>query len=124
MSIKTNNTLLPKQSKALDYFKLFAAFLVIAIHTSPLAGINATADFVLTRIFARIAVPFFLMVSGFFLLPQYLFDKSADFCRLRTFLKKNLSTVSFSCFALSARQFLCRTFSGCRNMGYPADAFV
>ncbi len=88
MSIKTNSTLLPKQSKALDYFKLFAAFLVIAIHTSPLAGINATADFVLTRIFARIAVPFFLMVSGFFLLPQYLFDKSADSRRLRTFLKK------------------------------------
>lgn len=83
-----NNTLLPEQSKALDYFKLFAAFLVIAIHTSPLAGINATADFVLTRILARIAVPFFLMVSGFFLLPQYLFDKSADSRRLCTFLKK------------------------------------
>lgn len=88
MGIKTNSILLPKQSKALDYFKLFAAFLVIAIHTSPLAGINATADFVLTRILARIAVPFFLMVSGFFLLPQYLFDKSADSRRLRTFLKK------------------------------------
>lgn len=88
MSIKTNSTLLPKQSRALDYFKLFAAFLVIAIHTSPLADVNATADFVLTRILARIAVPFFLMVSGFFLLPQYLFDKSADSRRLRTFLKK------------------------------------
>lgn len=73
---------------ALDYFKLFAALLVIAIHTSPLAGVNATADFVLTRILARIAVPFFFMVSGFFLLPQYLFDKSTDFRRLRTFLKK------------------------------------
>lgn len=88
MSIKTNNSLLPKQSIALDYCKLLMAFLVIAIHTSPLAGINATADFVLTRILARIAVPFFLMVSGFFLLPQYLFEKNTDSRPLHTFLKK------------------------------------
>lgn len=53
----------------LDIFKMIAALLVVAIHISPLASINDTADFVLTRIWARTAVPFFLMVTGFFVLP-------------------------------------------------------
>lgn len=50
-----------------DRFRLIAAFLVIAIHTSPLASLSGEADFFLTRILARVAVPFFLMVTGFFL---------------------------------------------------------
>ena len=52
---------------ALDNFRLAAAFLVVAIHTSPLANWSETADFWLTRILARVVVPFFLMVSGYFL---------------------------------------------------------
>lgn len=44
---------------SLDYFKIIAALLVIAIHTSPLTSFNVEADFVLTRIIARTAVPFF-----------------------------------------------------------------
>ena len=51
----------------LDRFRLLAAVLVVCIHTGPLAGCNAAADFWLCRVFARIAVPFFLMVSGYFL---------------------------------------------------------
>ena len=51
----------------LDYFRLAAAFLVVAIHTSPLTSLSTTADFTLTRILARIAVPFFFMASGFLL---------------------------------------------------------
>lgn len=56
----------------LDRFKFIAAFLVVAIHTSPLSSFSANADFLLTRVLARTAVPFFLMVTGYFLLPQYL----------------------------------------------------
>lgn len=56
----------------LDYFRIPAALLVIAIHTSPLASYSEDADYILVRIFARIAVPFFLMVTGYFLLPDYL----------------------------------------------------
>lgn len=51
----------------LDYFRLLAAFMVVAIHTSPLLSINESADFFLTRILSRLAVPFFFAVSGFFL---------------------------------------------------------
>lgn len=55
----------------IDYFRFLAALLVVAIHTSPLADINKTGDFILTRVLARVAVPFFLMTSGFFLISEY-----------------------------------------------------
>ena len=72
----------------LDYFKLIAALLVVAIHTSPLATLNADADFILTRVIARVAVPFFLMVSGYFILPRYLFRHDNDKAPLLNFFKK------------------------------------
>lgn len=53
----------------IDRFRLVAAFLVIAIHTSPLFSVSPEADFILTRALARVAVPFFFMATGFFL-PQ------------------------------------------------------
>ena len=65
----------------IDYFRLGAALLVIAIHTSPLASISEGEDFFLTRIAARVAVPFFMMASGFFLISQYAFDNR----KLQTF---------------------------------------
>lgn len=77
-----------KSTGGLDYFKVFAAFLVIAIHTSPLSSIDSNADFVLTRILARVAVPFFLMVTGYFLLPQYLFQHIKNISPLKKFLQK------------------------------------
>lgn len=55
----------------IDYFRFIAALLIIAIHTSPLAKISDMGNFILTRIVARIAVPFFFMASGFFMLSRY-----------------------------------------------------
>lgn len=52
---------------ALDRFRLLAAVLVVAIHTSPLTTWTETGDFWLTRVLARTAVPFFWMVTGYFL---------------------------------------------------------
>ncbi|MCM1190591.1 MAG: serine racemase VanT catalytic subunit [bacterium] len=60
-----------------DYFRLAAAFLVIAIHTSPLASVNGGADFFLTRVLARTAVPFFFMVTGHFVLSG-LFSQDSE----------------------------------------------
>ncbi|MBP3951907.1 serine racemase VanT catalytic subunit [Bacillus suaedae] len=56
-----------KITGALDLFRLLAALLVVAVHTSPLYTMDETADFVLTRIIGRFAVPFFIMVTGYFL---------------------------------------------------------
>lgn len=68
----------------IDWLRLAAAILVIAIHTSPLADFSETGDFILTRVLARIAVPFFFMTSGYFLLSRY-HDSDRKF---RHFLKK------------------------------------
>lgn len=59
---------------SIDCFKLLAAFLVIAIHTSPLTSISPEADYILARVLARVAVPFFFMVTGYFVLPKALED--------------------------------------------------
>lgn len=73
-----------KNYAGIDIFRLIAAFLIVAIHTSPLASWSRTADFILTRVVARTAVPFFFMTSGFFLISRY--GDSAD--RLKAFLKR------------------------------------
>ncbi|MCH5274497.1 MAG: acyltransferase [Lachnospiraceae bacterium] len=74
--------------KGLDDFKWIAAALVVAIHTSPLESINETADFLLTRVLARLAVPFFLMVTGYFVL--YGAYAAGDSAKIRRFLFKLL----------------------------------
>ncbi len=56
-----------KKGPALDRFRLLAAVLVVCIHTGPLSVYRETADFWLCRVAARTAVPFFLMLSGYFL---------------------------------------------------------
>lgn len=68
----------------IDFFRLVAALLIITIHTSPLASFGETGDFVLTRVAARVAVPFFFMTSGFFLISRY----SRDNSELKKFIKK------------------------------------
>lgn len=68
----------------IDYFRLLAALLVIAIHTSPLLSYSELGDFILTRILARVAVPFFFMTSGFFLISRYQYNND----KLKGFLKK------------------------------------
>ena len=48
-----------KDYTGIDIFRVIASLLVIAIHTSPLKDLSQTFDFILTRVTARIAVPFF-----------------------------------------------------------------
>lgn len=60
-----------KNYAAVDNFRLIAALLIVAIHTAPLASFCDTADFLATYCFARVAVPFFLMVTGYFVLAPY-----------------------------------------------------
>ncbi len=60
-----------KDYTGIDCARLVFALLIITIHTSPLASFWQTGDFVLTRVIARTGVPFFFMVSGFFLVSRY-----------------------------------------------------
>lgn len=68
----------------IDLFRVIAAILIIAIHTSPFGSYSAWADFVLTRVIARVAVPFFFMTSGFFLISRYQYSTK----KLGMFAKK------------------------------------
>lgn len=70
--------------KGIDQFRWIAAILIITIHTSPLLSFWETGDFILTRIFARVGVPFFFMTSGFFLFSEGVSDTEL----LKKFLKK------------------------------------
>ena len=77
----------------LDRFRIIAALAVIAIHTSPLATFHEGADFFLTRVLARIAVPFFFMVTGHFVVAGFLPSGKAapstkSMVRFRKFLAK------------------------------------
>lgn len=63
----------------IECFRLAAAFLVVAIHCSPLTSYSETADFILTRVLARVAVPFFFMATGYFVLGNR--DKLGRFLR-------------------------------------------
>ena len=73
-----------KYYSGIDWMRLIAAVLVITIHTSPLASYNTTGDFILTRVIARVAVPFFFMTTGYFTLSRYHYDNR----KLLGFLKK------------------------------------
>ncbi len=66
---------------ALDRFRLLAAILVVAVHTAPLASYSPVGDRYLTRVLGRVAVPFFLMVSGYFLAQK-------EWRHTRRFLKR------------------------------------
>ena len=57
--------------KDINYFRMVAALLVVAIHTSPLWSYSQLGDFILTRMIARVAVPFFFMTTGFFVWGKY-----------------------------------------------------
>ena len=68
----------------IDYFRFIAALLIVAIHTSPLSSFSETGNFICTRIVSRVAVPFFFMTSGFFLISRYTCNAE----KLGAFIKK------------------------------------
>ena len=78
-----------KHLSGIDYFRLAAAFMVIAIHVAPLSSWNETADFMVTYCLARVAVPFFFMVTGYFVFAPYLFSNFRKKEKFRRFLSKN-----------------------------------
>ena len=80
---------------SLDRFRMLAALLVVAIHTSPLTSVSEGADFFLTRILARLAVPFFFMVTGQFV-ASGLLKPPGKVARYHKFLKKTALLYAFS----------------------------
>ena len=60
---KTDST----QYKGIDVLKFIMALFVVVLHTHPLYKINDALNFMTADVMARIAVPFFFVVTGFLL---------------------------------------------------------
>ena len=60
----------------LDIAKFICALLVVVIHTDPLADVAKEMNFFLVNILARVAVPLFFVMSGFFLFGPMLYENS------------------------------------------------
>lgn len=56
-----------KEFVMLDHWRVLCAFFVAAIHLSPFRDVSPLVDFLICNIIARVAVPFFFLISGFFL---------------------------------------------------------
>lgn len=74
----------------IDWFRLPAALLVIAIHTAPFENFHPVLDTFVTYGLGRIAVPFFFMTAGFFVLAPYENSGFKEGKRYQNYLKKIL----------------------------------
>lgn len=73
-----------------DYFRIAAAVMVIAIHTAPFSGISKDFDFLLTYCAGRVAVPFFFMTTGYFVLGSWRKNGNNAGSKVIRFIKKTL----------------------------------
>ena len=78
-----------KNLAGIDYFRLIAALFVIAIHIGPLESYNHDLDYLFTYCLGRIAVPFFLMVTGYFVIAPYILSGFRKKHTLKKYLLKN-----------------------------------
>ncbi|MCM1234351.1 MAG: acyltransferase family protein [Ruminococcus flavefaciens] len=84
-----------KTFAGIDYFRLVAAFMVIAIHISPLSVCSGDIDYLITYCIGRIAVPFFFMTTGYFVLAPYVFSNFKKKYLLHNYLVKNIRLYLF-----------------------------
>ncbi len=75
----------------IDWARLAAAFLIVAIHTAPLSSWGELGDALVTYTLGRVAVPFFLMTTGYFVLGR---DREGRFYR-KTLLLYLLATLLY-----------------------------
>lgn len=54
----------------IDVYRFIATLMVVAIHIYPLVSFNEDFDYIVTRVIFRIAVPLFLMITGYFVLGK------------------------------------------------------
>ena len=78
-----------KNDAGVDLFRIPAALMVAAIHIAPFSTWNRVGDVLFTYCLGRIAVPFFLMTTGFFVLAPYAKSGFRDKRRLVRFLRQN-----------------------------------
>lgn len=60
------NCMEKSEYRALDFFRIICAALVVCIHSNPLSDVNTELSFLFINTVCRIGVPFFFALTGFF----------------------------------------------------------
>ena len=60
----------------IDVCRFIATLMVVAIHIYPLSSFSEDVDYIFTRVLFRIAVPLFLMITGYYILSKSLDEKN------------------------------------------------
>lgn len=79
-----------KQYKGIDLFRMCAALMVIGIHTAPFSVWSDRLDFIVTYCCFRIAVPFFFMVTGFFVVEPYIESNFKKITLIQKYFRKTI----------------------------------
>lgn len=74
--LERGKVMIKKQYATIDILKFICALLVICIHTSPFLDVSGEIDFFVVQILGRVAVPFFFIISGFFVFSHLDYSKS------------------------------------------------
>ena len=89
---------------AIDVLKFVAAYMIMGIHFMPFEDINKELNFWFTQVFCRLAVPFFFLVSGYFVANK-LQDRAKTIAYLkRIFLMYGIYTLIYLPFMLDEYQ--------------------
>ncbi|MFW7433595.1 membrane-bound serine racemase VanT [Vagococcus carniphilus] len=62
--------------QGIDFFRIIAAAMVVGIHTFPFSSISPKLDELITLTVFRVAVPFFFMTTGYFLMGKLSLQQS------------------------------------------------
>ncbi len=71
----SRNDIVEQQSKLIDCLKLLMAVFVVAIHTEPFKGYGILGVY-FESFFVRLAVPFFLAITGYLIFNNLKFSDS------------------------------------------------
>ncbi|MEI6131717.1 MAG: acyltransferase [Bacillota bacterium] len=74
------------QTNLINIFKFFSALLVVSIHTRLFEDVNSTLSLVFTKVISDIAIPFFLIVSGYFYIKSLNTSKKFPLAYLKKIL--------------------------------------
>ena len=79
------------KNKGIDQFRVIAAMMVVAIHCLPLHYLWPEGDILITLTIFRVAVPFFFMISGYYVFAELAVANSyPSRQRVFNFIKKQL----------------------------------
>lgn len=90
-------SLTSQRNKMVDIFKFICAFFVIGIHTSVFSDISSKFNFFFTQIVCRVAVPFFIVTTGYFIGKKLTFNnnKVENSENNNYIFKKNIKQIFF-----------------------------